>query len=119
MLYLNENVYLSLVKYLVSEGIHSIHTCTVGNRGLSDEAQLEYAQRNGHVLFSFNRKHYRKLHSEWTGIGKNHCGIIVSRQIEPAFLAKRIKEFLDIEYPKLSPTFFASLSSLGPNRVIY
>jgi len=118
-LYLNENVYLSLVKCLDDEGVDSVHTYFTGNKGISDEAQLEYAIGRGYILFSFNRRHYKALHNKWAGAGKGHYGIIVSRLMEPAVLAKRIKEFINNEYPIIPAPFYVSLASHGPNYIIH
>ena len=56
-LYLNENVAIRLVALLSQRGIEAVHTLNVGNRGVSDEAQLEYAAKQGYILLTHNRRH--------------------------------------------------------------
>lgn len=46
----------------------------------SDREHLEYATNSNRVVFSFNRKDFYNIHIEYTEQGKNHAGIILSKQ---------------------------------------
>jgi len=46
----------------------------------SDEAHLDWAAREGRVLYSFNMQDFCRLHSEYSSSGKTHAGIIVAQQ---------------------------------------
>ena len=45
-----------------------------------DEEHLNFATRQGRVLFSFNRSDFYKLHIQYLRKGKNHAGIILANQ---------------------------------------
>ena len=107
-LYLNENVAVGLVALLSQRGIRAVHTLNVGNRGVSDEAQLEYAASLGYILLTHNRRHFRRLHNVWVGSGKKHAGIIVVGYAEPERLAERVRLFFEQVYPTATPPFCIS-----------
>lgn len=46
----------------------------------SDEDHLEYATKEGRVLYSFNVGDFYRLHQEYLAEGKSHAGIILARQ---------------------------------------
>jgi len=104
-LYLNENIAVRLVDLLSQKGIKAVHTLHVGNQGVSDEAQLEYAAANNYVMLTHNRRHFRRLHNRWIQKQKNHAGIVVIKCAEPDNLAERIHTFCDQMYPNLSAPF--------------
>lgn len=107
-LYLNENVPLRLVDILSEIGIYAVHTVEVGNQGISDEAQLQYAVNRGCILVTHNRKDFRELHKRWLKEKRHHYGIIVMKHDEPERLAMRIKLFFEEMYHKLTPPFCVS-----------
>lgn len=45
-----------------------------------DEVHLEYATRQGRVVFSFNGGDCYRLHASFLREGKSHAGIILARQ---------------------------------------
>lgn len=104
-LYLNENVAIQLVALLSQRGIEAVHTLNVGNRGVSDEVQLEYAAKQGYILLTHNRRHFRRLHRVWVERGQNHAGIIVVGYAEPERLAERVHLFFERVYPTATPPF--------------
>jgi hypothetical protein len=46
----------------------------------SDEGHLEYATKEGRVLYSFNVRDFYGLHQEYLAGGKSLAGIILGRQ---------------------------------------
>lgn len=47
-------------------------------RGSDDGDQLSFATAQGRVLFSFNRAHFLRLHTEWCSAGRDHAGLILA-----------------------------------------
>lgn len=45
-----------------------------------DEEHLDYATQQDRVLFSFNRKDFYRLHTEFLEQNKGHMGIILANQ---------------------------------------
>jgi predicted nuclease of predicted toxin-antitoxin system len=93
-------------------GFNALHTIQAGNQGSTDEEQLEYAFKNGFILVTHNRKHFYRIHSSWSKVGKKHGGIIVIKCCEVEILSRKLKLFLDNIYPSLDVPFCLSASSL-------
>ena len=108
MLYLNENIALRLVELLQSKGFKAIHTLDVGNRGISDEAQLEYAAARQYVLLTHNRADFRRLHRVWTDQGKQHAGIVIIKHELPERVSARVHLFFERVYPSVKLPFCLS-----------
>jgi hypothetical protein len=47
----------------------------------TDEEQLQFAATENRAIVTFNIRHFARLHWDWTSRGRNHAGIIVSRQL--------------------------------------
>jgi len=107
-LYLNENIPIRLVHVLSLDGIEAVHTVEAGNRGATDQFQLEYAASIGCILVTHNRRDFRQLHAEWIQEKRSHCGILVMDHDEPEYLAERIGRFFEGVYPTLTPPFCVS-----------
>ncbi len=80
-IYVDEDVYSSLAEDLRSRGFDALSTAEAGNIELLDEDQLEFAISKQAAILTFNVKHYTRMHKEYMIEGKNHWGIIVSRQL--------------------------------------
>jgi hypothetical protein len=105
VLYLNENIQISLVNELTKVNLTAIHTYNAHNGGATDEFQLQYAVTNKFILVSYNRYHYRRLHNKWQNSGRSHCGIILLKPANPEYVAKRIKLFFEQKYSSLPIPF--------------
>ena len=46
----------------------------------SDENQLAWAFEHGRVIYTYNASDFCRLHSEFTGHGRHHAGIIIGDQ---------------------------------------
>jgi hypothetical protein len=64
------------------------------NKSFSDYQQLEYAVSEGRAIVTFNAGDFDRLHKEYINNGKNHFGIILSKQIQIGELTKRLAKFL-------------------------
>ena len=66
-------------------------------RGLSDDAVLAFAVSDGRAVLTFNRRHFKRLHTQFP----NHFGIIMcTKNDNSEQLAQRIHKVLQT-YPKL------------------
>ena len=108
LIYLNENIPVSVVTLLAERGIRSLSTRDANNLGIGDEAQLVYATEHQCIVLTYNRRHFRYLHQKWLAEGKKHCGIIVVRPSDPKRLADRIKLFFERVYPSVDVPFCLS-----------
>jgi hypothetical protein len=66
----------------------------VQKQSFSDYQQLEYAVSEGRAIVTFNAGDFDRLHKEYINNGKNHFGIILSKQIQIGELTKRLAKFL-------------------------
>ena len=49
-------------------------------KSYADEQQLIWATEQGRVIYSYNRRDFCRLHSEFLAVERNHAGIILLRQ---------------------------------------
>lgn len=77
-LYVDEDAMArALVRGLRARGMDLTTVLDEGMSEQNDLAQLEYATRQGRVLYTFNVGHFCYLHKEYLAQGKHHAGIIV------------------------------------------
>ena len=94
-LLLDEDVQLRLATALRAKGIDAISVQELGKRGLSDKQQLEFASAEGRALFTYNVGDFIKLHKQFIEQGKEHKGIIVSKQLPIGEALKRLCNLAD------------------------
>lgn len=80
-LFLDEDVHAGLCEALARRGFDAVHAQTLKRIGLADDAQLSYAIQQKRCLVSFNVKDFVLLHNRYVKAGKEHDGIIVSKQL--------------------------------------
>ncbi len=68
------------VQALKSRNIDVLTVADVGMLHKSDEEQLEWASKNGRVIFSFNARDFYKLHAVRLEQNLSHGGIILAPQ---------------------------------------
>lgn len=78
-IYTNESVHVAVAEGLKQRGVDAWSARDAGNRGLSDDAQLEYAQRERAVIFTHDEDFFRVVQA-WTRSGKEHWGVIYVHQ---------------------------------------
>ena len=86
----DEDVYANVAPALRRAGFDAISTPESGRLGESDEAQLDWATREGRVIVTFNVAHFATLHSEWLNRSRSHAGMIVSSQRPIGDLIRRL-----------------------------
>ena len=80
-LLLDEDVHVQLARALQNRGYNAVHVNELKRKGKSDTDQLDYAIAHERCLMSFNIKDFVLLHYEYLQCGKDHYGIIVSKQL--------------------------------------
>lgn len=80
-LYLDEDVHKKIALALRLRGYDVVSAHEVNNQGIPDHTQLEYAISEQRAIFTFNISDYQRLHKECIESGKEHFGILLSKQI--------------------------------------
>lgn len=70
----------ALVHALRSRGMDVTTASEQGMIDRADAEHLDYATRQGRILFSYNRGDFFQLHSSYLAQGKTHAGIILANQ---------------------------------------
>lgn len=89
-LYLDEHIQTALAQALRTRGVDVLTTQEAGNISLDDVEQLAFATAQRRVLFSYNKRHFAKLHYTWMVVGKPHAGIILSDQLTTGIVLRRL-----------------------------
>ncbi len=93
-LYLDEDVHKKVATALRLKGYDVISAHEVQKQSLSDYTQLEYAIAEQRAIFTFNAGDFDRLHKEYIKSGKNHFGILLSKQLPVSETVKRLTKFL-------------------------
>lgn len=70
----------AVVRGLKGLGIDAVTSDECNNRGLRDDAHLEFAATVGRVLVTANIRDYMAIHSAWWEAQRIHAGIVLVRQ---------------------------------------
>ena len=89
-LYLDEHVQSALAEALRARGVDILTTQEAKNIGLHDVGQLAFAAENRRSLFSYDKRHFARIHYEWMSIKRQHAGIILSDQLTIGLLLRRL-----------------------------
>ena len=93
-LYLDEDVHKKVATALRLKGYDVISAHEEQKHSLSDYQQLEYAVAEGRAIFTFNVGDFNRLHKEYIKSGKNHSGILLSKQTPIGDTIKQLVKFL-------------------------
>ena len=98
--YLDEDVDPLLADFLRAAGVDTLSTREAerDHQRISDENQLAYAASLGRAIFTHNVKDYRRLAVSWAVEGRQHAGVILSRQRPLGELLSRFRA-LASRYP--------------------
>jgi hypothetical protein len=80
-LYLDQHVNVQLAVDLRARGYDVLTTQDAGNEEASDDVQLAFATDQRRAILTFNIRDFAPLHEQWQNEGRNHGGIVVSRQM--------------------------------------
>ena len=64
------------------------------HRSIDDEPLLALAASEGRALLTFNVRDFVPLISLWVEIGREHAGVILSKELPPSELLKRVEKLL-------------------------
>ncbi|MDI6839445.1 MAG: DUF5615 family PIN-like protein [bacterium] len=93
-LYLDEDVHKRVAISLRLKGYDVVSAYELQKWGLDDEEQLEFAISQKKAIFTFNVRHFIKLHLKYTKTNKRHYGIIVSKQLSLSETVVKLSNFL-------------------------
>jgi len=96
-LLLDEDVHHSLAAALRKRGYDAEHVAEKARLGRSDDDQLAFAVREDSCLMTFNVGHFVQLHNCWLEAGREHSGIIVSKQLPIGESLRRLLRLLQSE----------------------
>ena len=77
----DEDVHSGLALALRKRGYDVVHAQELDRKGKSDSEQLLFATQQKRCVFTFNVKDFVILHNQYAKSGKEHWGIIVSKQL--------------------------------------
>ena len=80
-LYLDRHVMTRLAEDLGRRGYDCLTTQQAGKDTVRDEDQLAFAAANSRAILTYNIRDFAPLHENWLASGRQHAGIIVSRQL--------------------------------------
>lgn len=100
-IYTNESVSVAVAEGLRRRGIDAKSCRDVGNYGLTDRQQLDYACKNALVIFTHDDD-FIKLGVGYMSRGKEHPGIIYAHQRDynVGECIRRIKVIVDVLSPE-------------------
>ena len=98
-LYLDHDLSYHLAVQLRARGYDAIGAWEVGNAGLSDQEQLEYAAGQGRVLITCNAQDFVPVYLDWWNAGRHHSGIVTSEQLEFGETLRRLMRLLETLSP--------------------
>jgi Domain of unknown function (DUF5615) len=80
-LYLDEDSFeKSLVTAFRNAGLDVVTVADVSRQSFSDEEQVIWATEQRRVIYSYNRRDFCRLHSEFLAAERRHAGIVVLQQ---------------------------------------
>lgn len=89
-LQLDGDVHGALADALRKRGYDAINAAESHRLNLTDEEQLLQASADRRILVTFNVKHFVELHNEFARSGREHFGIIVSKQIPVGAILRKL-----------------------------
>jgi hypothetical protein len=69
-----------LLEALRMRGVDAVAAAPSGMGGRNDDDQLRWAAGQNRALYSFNRRDFFRIHSEWMRTSQTHCGIVLAVQ---------------------------------------
>ena len=94
-LYLDHDISYRLAERLRARGYDAVGAWEVGNAGLDDPAQLEYAASQGRVLVTCNARDFVPHYLAWWDAGRHHSGIVTSQRLEFGEMLRRLVRFVE------------------------
>jgi hypothetical protein len=86
----DEDIHGDVAALLRAAGFDAVSTPEAGRMGRDDVDQLTWAAQEGRVLVTFNVGDFARIHHMWLRNGRNHAGLVVSRQRSIGDLVRRL-----------------------------
>jgi predicted nuclease of predicted toxin-antitoxin system len=96
-IFFDEDVHSALAAALRKRGYDAVLALEEKRLGLSDESQLNFATEENRCLVTFNVGDFVRLHNRWIDAGREHAGIIVSKQLPVGESLRRLLVLLQKE----------------------
>jgi predicted nuclease of predicted toxin-antitoxin system len=87
---LDEDTQVALSQALRQRGFETLHVAELGRKGYSDAEQLEFAVSQDYCFFTYNKRDFVILHTEYITLQKPLCGIIVSPHLSISEVMRRL-----------------------------
>ena len=94
-LLLDEHIWAYLAKILREQGFDVIHVEEVDLIATPDDKIMAYAVGEHRAVVTFNIKHYVPLAIQYYEDGKEHYGVVVSKQLSQGELQRRVTKLLE------------------------
>jgi predicted nuclease of predicted toxin-antitoxin system len=92
--YLDADVHPVVARILRGRGFDVLSTDEAGRPQASDREQLDFSVRTGRAIVTFNVADFVREARGYADEGRDHCGIIVSDQLEVGELVRRLTRVL-------------------------
>jgi hypothetical protein len=115
-LYTDEDITDRLAEVLRERGYDAESALGAGTMGFSDEQQLVFAADRGWTLLTYNRKDFSVLAQLWQDTGREHAGVIISRQFSNRQIGEMLRQvcaFVDTVSAEEMRNTVRSLQSQG------
>jgi len=94
-LLLDEQIWKYLAKLLREQGFDVIHVNEVDLDATPDEKIMEYAAEKHRTVVTFNVRDYVQLAIQYVEDGKEHYGVVVSKELSHGELKRRVTKLLE------------------------
>jgi hypothetical protein len=102
-LYLDDCLIAKQVARQLRAAGHLIYvTSELGVEGQADELHLETATSLGAVLTSQNQKDFSPLHHRWQAEGRQHAGVLVTRQLAIGLRVRSLERAARLLTPQIA-----------------
>jgi len=93
-LLLDEHIWEGLTETLTQRGYDVVHIVNTEQRGMDDEPLLAFATAEGRAVLTYNVRHFVPLVRLRYETGGEHAGVILSSQLAPGELLRRVERLL-------------------------
>jgi hypothetical protein len=94
-LYLDEDtISRALMNALRARGVDILSAHDAGMVSAADSDHLMLATELSRTIFTFNTRHFARLHGEFIRAGHDHAGIIVSDQMQVGEIVRRLARLI-------------------------
>ena len=94
--YLDADVHPIVARVLRGRGVDALSANEAGHRQASDREQLDFAIVRRRALVTFNVADFVREARGYALEGRDHCGIVVSDQLEIGDLVRRMTKVLGV-----------------------